>query len=649
MSILDEGFRAPGGTSRNRPHGNLGVLRIAVILLFGLLAVRLADMQIVNGSSYAQRSRENHIFQKNILPTRGLILDRNGQPLVANVGVYSAVILPEALPNKAIYTDWKERRYKLYLKLQDLVGVSPLEVEAKVKDAEDAGKDYIAITVANNLTKEQALALDESSVDMPGVTLGVTPGRDYNAGQEFSHILGYIGPQFAEDAARLKGQNYDLNEPVGKDGLEARYESDLRGTVGYTAVEQDAQGKQISALQSKDPVPGNSLKLGIDADFQRYIADLLANSLPDSQQWGLSHVAAAVVMNPNTGSVLAMVSIPTYDNNIWSQTATRGAELQSLENDKTTFTLLNKALTSAAPGSTFKIVTASAGLQEGSITPQTSRYIGCDLKIKGENNVEYIYKDWKCHDATYNVAQALAWSSNVFMFLTAGGDLTTTRGLGKSIEDSGAILATWARRFGYGKATGVDLYGEDPGRIPDPAWKKRTYVGPGFNADENEWLLGDDYNTAIGQGDVLATPLQVARATAVIANGGKLVTPHLVDQVIAPDGSVVRTIEPQFQDVGLNQTTIDTVRQGMLGSVAYGAGLRAQIPDATIAGKTGTAEFYDPQSQTWTQHAWFTGYAPFDDPQVVITVYFDKGVGGDNAAPIAGKILQYYFEHVAGK
>ena len=280
MSILDEGFRAPGGTSRNRPHGNLRVLRFAVLGMFLVLGLRLAQMQILDGPEYARRAEANHMDIKNILPTRGLILDRNGEPLVQNIGVYSATILPEALPNDATFDDWKARRYKLYLKLQDITGTSALEIQTRVEDAEEAGLGYIAIKVADNLTKQQALELDEIAVDMPGVSLTVTPGRDYNAGEEFSHLLGYIGPQFAEDAAKLDGQNYQANEPIGKDGIEARYEADLRGIVGYSAVEQDAYGRQLSALQTREPVPGNSLELALDAGLQRYTAELLADTLP---------------------------------------------------------------------------------------------------------------------------------------------------------------------------------------------------------------------------------------------------------------------------------------------------------------------------------------------------------------------------------
>lgn len=616
------------------------MLRLAVLGIFALLAIRLVDMQIINGAEFARRSQENHIIQKNILPTRGLILDRNGEALVQNVGVYSAKILPEVLPES------RDARYRIYLKLQDLIGVSPLEVQARVDEAEAAGRGYIDITVATNLSKDQALALEEASVDMRGVTLAVTPGRDYVAGPEFSHILGYIGPQTAEEARVLRKAGYQLDEPVGKDGIEARYEDDLRGQIGYNAAEQDAQGRLITQIGTKDPVPGNTLELAIDMELQKYVAELLEDSMADTTGvWGPATIASAVVMNPNTGEVYSLVSIPTFDNNIFADSRNRAAELEALATNSNTYPFLNKALSPAAPGSTFKLVTSAAGLMEGSITPGTSYYIGCRLEVKGENDILYEYPDWRCHDQTMDVRAGIAWSSNIFMWLTAGGDLERVKGLGKDVETSATVLASWARRFGFGQVTGIDLYGEDPGRIPDPGWKRRTYVGEGFNPGENEWFLGDTYNMAIGQGDVLATPLQIARMTAAVANGGKLVTPHIVNRVVAPDGTTVRTITPKLEEVGVSEEYIQVIREGMLGSVQYGAGARGAIAAASVAGKTGTAEFFK-KDGTKSQHAWFTGFAPYENPEVVVTVYFDIGVGGDKAAPVAAKILQYFMENV---
>ena len=244
-----------------------------------------------------------------------------------------------------------------------------------------------------------------------------------------------------------------------------------------------------------------------------------------------------------------------------------------------------------------------------------------------------------------DVRTALAWSSNVFFFITSGGDYKTTGGLGDDIKTSATILATWARRFGMGQPTGIDLYGESNGLIPDPAWKARHYVGEPWGPGDNDWFLGDTYNTSIGQGNVLATPLQIARMTASIVNGGRLVTPHVVNRVIGPDGEIVRTIDPKFTDVGVSQRTLDIIKEGMLGSVQYGAGMAAVSQTTTIAGKTGTAEFFKPGG-ILSQHAWFTGFAPYNDPEIVVTVYFDVGAGGTKAAPVAAKIVDYYMENV---
>lgn len=643
MSILEEGYRSPGGRSRNRPHGNLNVLRASVLILFAVLTVRLVYMQIINGADYARRSRENHIFEKNILPTRGLILDRNGQPLVQNVGVYTATLVPELLPKE------QASRYKIYLKLEELTGASALATQSKVKQAEDNHQAFIEVEVQKYLTKEQALMLDEASVDMPGVSLSVTPGRTYTAGNEFSSILGYIGAQTPAEAKELGPKGYQLNEPVGKDGIEARYEDDLRGEVGFTANEQDAQGNLINALQAKDPVPGNSLKLAIDADLQKYVAEVLQDNLgANDGGYGPASVAAAVVMNPKTGEVYSLVSLPSYDNNIFAQPDARANELSALYHDRR-HPFLNQALTSAAPGSTFKIVTATAGLETGNVTPNTTRCVNTPLlEIKGETGEIFDFVDWRAQGCI-DLRHGIAYSSNIYMFMTAGG--IAQEGIpglgGYDLEKSGVIFANWARRYGFGSPTGIDLFNEAPGRVPDPGWKRRNYADPPYTETDRQWYLGDVYNAAIGQGDVLATPMQIARMTAAVANGGKLVTPHVVDEVIGPDGKTVRTIKPELKDVGVSAANIQVVKEGMHLSVtdALGAGIHARTPGIDIAGKTGTAEFYRPDG-TKTQHAWFTGFAPYDDPDVVVTVYFDIGVGGDKAAPVASQIFKYFMANV---
>lgn len=640
--MFDEGFsgRPQSGSSRNRPHGNLNILRVAIVLMFGLLALRLFQMQIVDGAEYARRSRENHIFQQNILPTRGLILDRNGAPLVHNVGQYTATITPELLP------DDKEQRYRLYLRLADITGAQVLDIQTLVKRYEDDDLAYIAIPIQRHLTPDQAVTLEEASVDMPGVALTITPGRQYTGGNAFAHILGYIGDQSSDESGALQAEGYAFNEPVGKDGLEAWYEKDLRGSIGYSRVEQDAQGRLINALKTTDPVPGNSLKLAIDAGLQTYVAQLLEDSMDDtSGVWGDARVASAVVMSPKTGEVYSLVSIPSYDNNIFADLKKRGAEYEALATDKEHTPFLNHALSAAAPGSTFKLVTASAGLQEGNITPHTTRNIPNKiLEIKGENGVIYDLVDWRAH-GLLDLYGAIAWSSNIYMYMTACGiPQEGIRGLGKDAETSAAQLGSYARGFGFGSATGIDLYGEADGVVPSVEWKRRTFTGPGFNKEEREWYYADTCFMAIGQFGVTASPLQVTRMTAAVANGGKLLTPHVVNEVVSPAGKTIRTIKPEWKQVPVSAQNLQVVRDGMHLSVTSGAGALASQPGIDIAGKTGTAEFTE--KGVVKQHAWFTGFAPFNDPEVIVTVYFDLGVGGDKAAPVAGKIIKYFMENV---
>jgi penicillin-binding protein 2 len=459
---------------------------------------------------------------------------------------------------------------------------------------------------------------------------------------EFSHVLGYIGPQTPEEHEELRGEGYALNEPVGKSGIEFAYEADLKGTPGVIAAEQDAEGHILEVLESVDAVPGNGVKLAIDAGLQRYVADLLANSLTGDDAHGDATTAAAVVMSPKTGEIYAMVSIPTYDNNIFNAPERRENEYEALLEDERK-PLLNQAVVPSAPGSTFKLVTAAAALETGRITPATTRDVSSKtLMVTGENGELYPLVDWRAHGVV-DLYKAIAWSSNIYFFQASCGILGESRGLAKDTETSAVVLGYYARSFGFGKATGLDIGGEDPGRVPDPAWKRRVHADdpPG----DREWYYADTCFMGIGQGDVTATPLQVAVMTAAVANGGKVLKPHVAKEIVAPDGTTVRAIEPEWTEVPVDEEYLADIREGMHQSVGYGAGSRAAVTGLDIAGKTGTAEFYLPNGKL-SEHAWFTGFAPFNDPEVVVTVYFDIGVGGNKAAPVAGQILRYFSEHV---
>ena len=626
--------RVDPGLSRNRPHGNVGVLRIAVVVLFLVLGARLVQMQLVDGAEYAERSELNRIIVESVPPTRGLIFDRNGQPLVQNSGSFTALITPGFLPEAPGI------RYRLYLYLEDLLGVPALQIEEAVTAAEERGQRDLPLPIARALDRETALMLEQVAADLPGVTLSVEPRRVYPGGPEFSHILGYVGPQSPDEWRVLQDDGYGFNEVVGKVGVEARYESALRGNPGTAITEVDAQGELVTTIERSDPEGGRGILLSIDSDLQRYVYELLTNTM------GEATTAAAVVMSPVTGEIYAIVSVPTYDNNIFSL-PDPAEEYQALLDDPR-IPLLHQALSPIAPGSTFKIITAAAALQEGNITRFTRRDINSSvLEFIGEDGQPYYFYDWRVH-GEIDLVGAISWSSNIYFYMASCGiPQEGIAGLGANTEQSAIVLGYYARSFGLGQVTGLDIAStESPGVIPSPEWKRRVRSGPLFNPEDRDWYLADTCFMGIGQGDVTATPLQIAVATAAIANGGYLLEPYVTRQILGPDGTLLSTTEPSWERVPVDDEYLAVIRQGMRQSVIDGAARLASLPDTLVAGKTGTAEFIDPEDGETKDRAWFTGFAPYHNPQVVVTVFYDLGVGGTKAAPTAADIMAYFLENV---
>ena len=353
-------------------------------------------------------------------------------------------------------------------------------------------------------------------------------------------------------------------------------------------------------------------------------------------------------MSPKTGAVYAMVSVPTYDPNILADTEHHEAEYEALATDTVHQPLVNHATAAAAPGSTFKLITASAALENGNITANTSIDIpSANLDLKGETGQIFTLHDWRAQGPGINLYKGIAYSSNIYMNMISCGILGQIKGLDADFGKQAIILGTMARNYGLGGPTGIDLADESDGRIPSPAWKKEIFSGPEYTRNDWDWFYGDTCNMSIGQGDVLATPIQIARMTAAVANGGKLLTPHIVDQVISPDGKVVRDIPTTSKQIPVTAEHLKEIREGMRLGVTDPIGAAVRVNEGTklaVAGKTGTAEFFEDGVKL--QHAWFTGFAPYDDPDVVVTVYYDLGVGGDKAAPTAGRILDYFEKNV---
>jgi penicillin-binding protein 2 len=442
-----------------------------------------------------------------------------------------------------------------------------------------------------------------------------------------------VGPVYAEDYEALAPSGYLLNDRVGKAGVELTYESLLRGSTGSRAIEVDSSGRELAVIESNAATPGFNLVLSIDVQLQRRVEEILRESMGESLN------AAAVVIDVHTGDILALVSLPNYDSSVFTGEVDQAALNAFVEDPAKP--MLNHAISEMyAPGSTFKQITGLAALQEGVATAGTEIFSPGYLDVENEYlpGVFDRFMDWRSDLGTMNFYRGLAMSSDVYFYYLSGGYFDkgqqVFRGLGAT------RLAEWARTFGLGGETGIDLPGESEGLVPDPEWKEET-VGEG-------WLLGDTYNFGIGQGYVASTPLQMLLVTAAIANGGDLLVPHVVKELTDGAGNVVSLArETVQQNLNIDPRNLDIMREAMRQVVDGGSGFTAEVPGVAVAGKTGTAEFGEEIAPNrYKEHGWFTGFAPFENPEVAVVVFHEQGNGSGTAAPTAARILDYYFnEH----
>lgn len=617
------------------PRPSTWVFRGVVVLLFLLLLAQAWRLQIVDGRAYVGRSAANFLRSAIIPPQRGVIYDRNQTLLASNAPIFVVSVTPADVP--------QDRMEEVLIRIANELRVALQELEPIVTRRQDRSdyNPYNAIPVRYGVDRDAVMRLAERSAEIPGMQIGVDTMRRYTEGALISHLIGYMGPLPADDSSRLEEQGYSPDDRMGAAGVEQWYEKDLRGRPGRRLYQVEATGQEVGELRREAAQPGNSLVVSIDLDLQRDVMRILEEGLPRS------HVGAAIVSDPRTGELLAMVSTPTFDNNIIEESAfytdaQRQEELQALLSDEVMQPMFQRAFAgNYAPGSVFKLVTGAAALQEKVATRDTI------IDSKGVMFVERDefpeIRDRFVDNAAWgpqNFLQGLSNSSNIYFFWLGGGfeegGQTIFKGLG--VEN----LARFARSFGFGDLTGLDVQGEKRGIIPDPLWKQIRKGEP--------WYRGDTYNMSIGQGDVLVTPLQVANATNAIANGGTLFQPQLAKFELNPDGDVVRVFEPEARKVDVEPQHLALMREAM--EFAFdGPHLRAfKIEGLRAGGKTGTAEFYGPLDEKGNlpSHGWFTGFAPADDPVVAVTVFVENGSGSgseevDGAAPIGARILRRYF------
>jgi len=604
--LLDEKHRDSGKIDNyfdSRKIKNLRKIFFAVIL--GLF-VQLFYLQFIQGDYYSSISEKNYMRTTAVKSARGIIYDRNMKQIVFNIPVFDLVIVPaDFFKDRDGITDKKKA-------LASALEISYGNFEAMIGELDPTS--YESYMIMENIEKEKALIIEEKTKGMAGVKLESSAIRKYTDGKCFSPVIGYSGRINKKELE--EHPDYLMTDIIGKDGLEYEYESDLRGIYGITEVEVDSLGRVNRTMQKTDPIAGDNLVLNIDADLQsRLYKDIEEMAIKQEGSTGGSVVA----IDPRSGAVLALVSYPSYDNNLFAGGIST-ADYSALLNDPNK-PLFNRALEAEyPPGSTFKPMMAAAALEENIISPTRTINDGGSISIGG-----WVFNDWKAH-GTVNLVKAIAQSCNVY-FYTVGGGYGDIKGLGAD------RIKKYANLFGLGVLTGIDLPGEKPGLIPDEAWKKETRSEP--------WYIGDTYHMSIGQGDVLATPLQIANYTAAIANGGTVYQPQVVDKIVDASGNVVRDIEPKvLASDFISPKNMDWVQKGMLENVLTGSGRALSTLPVQAAGKTGTAQY---AGNTKT-HAWYTVYAPYENPEIVMAIMLEGGgEGHDASVPIAKDILEWYF------
>lgn len=621
-----------------------------ILLLFGILTVQLVRLQLLNHDEYVARAASNRVRTIDVPPARGLIYDRDGNLLVENAPAYRIMLVSAEVPDHLVTQVAEE--------LAEMFDRQAWEIEEQIWDRKYSNDPFLPLLIAEEPNPAQVIDVTSRRSLLPGVQVETNSIRRYEHGRLLGHILGYVGAITEEEYEDLSGARYLYSDQIGRTGVEAAYERQLRGTAGRELVEVDAVGNVLRTLNSRSSQPGLSIVLTIDIDLQQRIEDILL------EHQGASLFAAAVVLDVRNGEVLAMVSVPNYDVNIYKEVTTD--EYQELLEDPGQ-PLINHAIQDQfPPGSIFKIVTAVAGLAEGAITPETRIYSPGVLEVHNELSPGIIYRFGDTTQGVFNIRTALAESSNVFFYYVAGGDpyrnpenpprhpseqerlddLADDGIVAGDVQFVGAgneALARWAREMGFDAPTGVDLVGEAAGLITSAQQKLEAFG--------EEWRDGDTYNMAIGQGFTTVTPLQMAVATAAIANGGTVFEPRVVRELIDTNGKVVQPWQPSVRNqIDVDPEILRIVREGMALCTLMGTCHDAlvELPEMLIGGKTGTAEF----NQTGTAvsgaeegptHGWFIAFAPFDDPEIAIAVFFEFSAGY-LASAAGGEILRAWAE-----
>ncbi|MBF2063523.1 MAG: penicillin-binding protein 2 [Calothrix sp. C42_A2020_038] len=592
MASLDSQFSKKKET---RTVGNgLQSLFLIIVTLASITAMsaRLAYLQVLEGKKYSERAQSNRVRVIPKQPERGNIFDRNGKLLATTRYPRSVYLWPMAHTQPG----WDET---IGPRLSKILNIPQEEIENKLEESGPNSSSLVRI--ARDLSVEQITALKEYHHQLPRVEIHTEAVRFYPHKQELAHVLGYTRELTPEQLKRRKQEGYRLGDVIGQMGVEKAFEKTLRGEWGGQEVEVDGRGRPLKTLGEVQAKAGKDIRLTIDLDLQKVAERALKGKN-----------GAIVVMNPNNGGILAMVSHPTFDPNIFSEQNPKQKDLQNVLQGPE-HPLVNRALSAFPPASTFKIVTTAAGLESGKFKPNTILQTYGSLNIGGVTFGEWNHAGF----GPLGFTGAMAMSSDTFFYQIG-------RGVG------GQTMIDWTRKFGFGKKTGFEFVTEESrGLVPDEQWTQRVLKMP--------WTIGHTINMSIGQGALLTTPLQVAVMFAVPANGGYRVQPHILK-----DNEEAKTWR---QSVGMKPETIKILRDGLRKVITEGTAKALNSPTvAPIAGKTGTAEAW--KKGVKQNHAWFGGYAPADKPEILVVTFAEHsgGGGGSVAAPMALEIMQEYFQ-----
>ncbi len=584
-------------------------LVVFVGLAFLFIFIRLWSLQVIKGSDLRRLSENNCVRLRENPADRGMLLDRKGHILAHNRPSFEVYLIPEDLKSNP----------EVLVEVGRILNTTQDEIEQKIK-AQKKRAPFKPVRIKSDIDWKELAVLESNRVHLPGLLVDVRPMRAYDYGSLASHLIGYLGEVDENELKQSKETPYRMGALIGKYGVEYRWENDLRGTDGGRQIEVDALGREIRPLGIVEPFPGNNLFLTIDLALQKTAEEAYQDKN-----------GALVAMDPQTGRILAMVSKPSFEPNIFARNILSEEWKSLVENPH--HPLQNKGIQGQYPaGSTFKIVTAIAGLESGMITPNT-QFICQGAFPYGNRN----FRCWKegGHGAI-SLHRALVESCDIYFYQV---------GLKVGVD----LIAHYANEFGLGKMTGISLPHERPGTVPSSSWKKKRFGVP--------WYTGETLSFSVGQGYLNATPLQLLMLISGVANGGKQYLPQVVERVEDIYGKKIKEYPPvELRKANVSEKTLKIVQEALRGAVndPHGTGWTCALKDVKVAGKTGTAQVVrlpdnfkkgdmDRVPLKFRDHAWFVAYAPFEDPKIAIAVLVEHGgFGASAAAPIAKKVIEKY-------